>query len=115
MDERTSKNQGGFTLLEVMAAISILGLALAFAAPAFEKMIKNQEAGICRESRIRIQTVMQEDKALREDLGDASQKLLEHYAERYGQFCPAGGEYIWQEDEDASGMNKLFVRCSIHR
>ena len=45
MDTRIPQSHGGFTLLEAVAAISILGLALTLAAPAFEKAIKNREAG----------------------------------------------------------------------
>lgn len=115
MDTMKPKNREGFTLLEAVAAISILGLALSLAAPAFEKMIKNREAGVCRESRIRIQTVIQAEEALKEDLDGSFQALLEEYTERYGQFCPAGGEFIWQEDEGSSHENRLSVRCSIHK
>lgn len=115
MDTRIPQSHGGFTLLEAVAAISILGLALTLAVPAFEKAIKNREAGVCRESRIRVQTVIQGEKALGEEMDGSFQELLECYTECYGQFCPAGGEYIWQEDEEAPGENKLFVRCSIHK
>ena len=100
MDTRIPQSHGGFTLLEAVAAISILGLALTLAAPAFEKAIKNREAGVCRESRIRVQTVIQGEKALGEEMDGSFQELLECYTECYGQFCPAGGEYIWQEDEE---------------
>ncbi len=97
MDTRIPQSHGGFTLLEAVAAISILGLALTLAAPAFEKAIKNREAGVCRESRIRVQTVIQGEKALGEEMDGSFQELLECYTECYGQFCPAGGEYIWQD------------------
>lgn len=115
MNIMRQKNREGFTLLEAVAAISILGLALSLAAPAAKRMIKNREAGVCRESRIRIQTVIQADKAQREDLDSSFQELLEDYTERYGQFCPSGGEFIWEEEKGRFDENRLFVRCSIHK
>src|SRR3989338_10624341 len=97
----------GFTLIEIMIAVSVLGLASTLAAPSYVKMLDTAKEKLCVQDR---QTMVFADQ--RFNLGNSrhATDLTELFLEKYLKKIPAcnsGGSWAW----DAGHENIL---CSIH-
>lgn len=104
MLKRFKKNNKGFTLVELMVVVVILGILVAIAVPIYNNITGNAERNACHAN-------------LRTIDGAKTQYAVSDGLTWPGDFfrggeipkCPAGGEYSHTDPNDA---NK--ATCSIH-
>ncbi|MGB4337513.1 MAG: prepilin-type N-terminal cleavage/methylation domain-containing protein [Bacillota bacterium] len=102
------RNQRGFTLVELMIVIVIIGVLAAIAVPAYSSYVSKAQERTCEANRRTISTAagiyyIEHNNTYATDIND-----LEDYLDNVDSLkCPAGGEYELVEDS-------FDVRCSEH-
>jgi prepilin-type N-terminal cleavage/methylation domain-containing protein len=94
----------GFTLLELMVVVAMMGILTSIALPYYMTYIKRARATVCLTNRFEIERE-QSSQASADDTD-----VLPEIDERWK--CPSGGTYIWVQDP--SDPEHLIVVCSIH-
>lgn len=88
----------GFTLVEIMIVVAIIGLLAAIAIPSFMKARENSRKNACINNLRQIegakeQWAMENNKGGAEDC-DAVKNDIDNYIKKT-PFCPAGGTYTY--------------------
>lgn len=93
----------GFTLIELIVVISILGIILAIAIPSYVSVISNTKERVCTTSRSQLEKNY-EIKLQVEDVGHFD-KLFEEFMIDYDNVCPMGGTITYFNNQ---------MRCNFH-
>ncbi len=98
---------GGFTLLELMVVIAILGILTSIALPNFVSYRERAKATCCLTNRYQIEN---DERCYFMDNDERRKTIESPYT------CPSGGEYLWLKDVDSdpNDPDYLKVVCSIH-
>jgi len=102
-DSYKSYLEKGFTLIEVLAVIVIIGVLSSLAVPAVGQLIEKAEADVCDVIRSEIDRLYQDHLVL--DALEHSDVLFLQFLERFSDTCPIGGNY------DLVDGGRLFVIC----
>lgn len=106
-----NKKSKGFTLIELVIAIAILGILAGIVIARFDEPLTNAQKKACLVNRA---TIIRQ-YAIAEAKGDAQASSLENYTKWYlktyyndvATLCPSGGTYTFSEDT-------LDITCSKH-
>lgn len=111
------KNKKGFTLVELMVVVAILGILVAVAIPVYNSVTDKAEAGVCHANARTLDSAVMQYKTLvivpqdGEDFSDdvAADTLDDVLAEYMQEWpvCPDGGTYSYD-----AGTGRVI--CSIH-
>ena len=98
---------GGFTLLELMVVIAILGILTSIALPNFVSYRERAKATCCLTNRYQIEN---DERCYFMDNDERRKTIESPYS------CPSGGVYLWLKDADSdpNDPDYLKVVCSIH-
>lgn len=99
------REQCGFTLLEVLVVVVILGVLAAMVMPAFSQSRGDAQLKVCLQNLRLIQQALSIYR-LREGTYPSSANDLARYFNT-PQVCPLGGPYNW-----SLSNNKYHIRCS---
>lgn len=100
------KNKKGFTLIELIVVIAILGILALFLVPSFLGYTKDAQKATCEANRHIIERSYTFYKAKSAEEITLSKYIDSKEGEEYkGSKCPAGGVYTYDDDK---------VICSIH-
>ncbi|GAA6427757.1 competence type IV pilus major pilin ComGC [Dielma fastidiosa] len=100
------KNKKGFTLIELIVVIAILGILALFLVPSFLGYTKDAQKATCEANRHIIERSYTFYKAKSADEITLSKYIDSEDGKEYqGSKCPAGGVYTYDDDK---------VICSIH-
>lgn len=105
------RNQRGFTLVELMIVIVIIGVLAAIAVPAYSSYVSKAQERTCEANRRMISTAavmyyIEHDNNYATDIED----LIDYLDNVASLECPAGGEYTLPSDTSDS----FDVTCSKH-
>ncbi|WP_139377727.1 type IV pilin protein [Solibacillus isronensis] len=94
----------GFSLVEVLAVIIILGILASIAIPAYLERIENAEKSVCESNRLEVQRLYKMELVLKSV--ETSDVLFAEFSSlNHDMYCPAGGKYTYLNAE---------VVCDIH-
>jgi prepilin-type N-terminal cleavage/methylation domain-containing protein len=97
-------NFDGFTLLEVMVTIAIVGALASIAIPHYQSYAEQARAAQCQTKRYHIEM---EERGYYLDHDEAGLQINDTWS------CPSGGVYVWLvSDPDDPGYPQ--VGCSVH-
>jgi len=104
--QRTN-NQKGFTLVELMVVVVIIGILIAIAVPIYRNIQTNAEENACKANIRTIEGVLEVYKAdghetYPDDLSDLAPDYIKAVPK-----CPGGGTYNYTKD---TGV----VDCTVH-
>ena len=99
------REQRGFTLIEILVVVVILGLLAAIVIPAFSEYSSDAHLSVCLENLRLIQGALSIYR-LKVETYPASADGLEGYLTTL-PVCPLGGPYDWTLSDDA-----YHIRCS---
>lgn len=100
------KNKKGFTLIELIVVIAILGILALFLVPSFLGYTKDAQKATCEANRHIIERSYTFYKAKNAEEITLSEYINSEDGKEYqGSKCPAGGVYTYDDDK---------VKCSIH-
>jgi prepilin-type N-terminal cleavage/methylation domain-containing protein len=108
---RTSSREGGFTLVEIMIVVAIIGLIMSIAIPNFVKTRESARVKICIENMVQIETAKQ-TWALEsgKTTGDTPNDDEVYGYMKHRPKCPAGFDYqpnaIGTDAKCLSGLDK---------
>lgn len=94
----------GFSLVEVLAVIIILGILASIAIPAYIDRIENAEKSVCESNRQEVQRLY-EMKLVKKSVETSDVLFTEFIRLNSNMYCPAGGKYTYLNGE---------VVCDIH-
>jgi len=104
MSRSMASTENGFTLLEILLVVSILGVLVTIALPHYVAYREKSMAVSCQSNRRHIETA----EATHYMETNASGMVIDEKWQ-----CPSGGTYVWLvTDPDALGYPK--VGCSVH-
>ncbi len=105
---RKRSNQRGFTLIELVIVIVILGILAAVAIPKFVNLRSDAEASACKANQAAMESAIALYVAANGSAPAALANIASYMAGGELPSCPGGGEYSF-----VAGSNNLKVTCSI--
>jgi prepilin-type N-terminal cleavage/methylation domain-containing protein len=112
---RKAKNQKGFTLVELMVVVVIIGILVAIAVPLYNNVTANARKNSCFANQRTIEGALAMYASENGDYPDNINKLEGEYLQAI-PVCPDGGTYNFDgtgEGDDAT-VNRAKVVCSEH-
>lgn len=112
------KKNRGFTLVELMISICILGIVVSFIAPTMAESVRRAKATNCVIYRQNIQTAA--DVYIRTHYlmpGDPLPTIPQLVAENLlpgEDRCPSGGIYVWSNPNYQGPGVPFLISCSVH-
>ena len=112
------RRDSGFTLIEILITMTVLGLILSFAMPSFMTSVDNARATTCLIYRQNIQVAadlyirmnnLQIDDPMPSIATLVSEGLLPEVDE-----CPLGGIYVWNNHLYKGITQPFYLYCSVH-
>lgn len=112
------KKNYGYTVIELLIVMSILGLLTSFVMPAFLDSLNNSRATSCLLLRQNIQVAadvyirmnalqVDDDMPTIETLVSEGILPEEHK-------CPSGGIYVWNNNKYKGAAEPFYLYCSVH-
>jgi prepilin-type N-terminal cleavage/methylation domain-containing protein len=112
------KRNTGFTLVELMISICILGIVVSVFAPAMHDAVKRSKATNCVLYRQNIQTAADVYIKTHNLMpGDALPTIPQLVAENLlpgEDRCPSGGIYVWSHPNYQGPGTPFLISCSVH-
>lgn len=110
------RNRKGFTLVEMMIVVLIIGILVAIALPNFLKARENSQMRACAANMKQIQAAveqwaMETRQAPDADLPTDVQALVTNGYLKSLPVCPAGGDYSFAGDKK---VNSYDIDCNVH-
>lgn len=117
------QKQGGFTLVELIVVIAIIGILAALVVPSVSGYVQKAQATTCQRN---IQNAAQMlDQVVAQDMGAYSDEaklneLLKNIMENNGDYfnkpvkCPSGGTYEYKAYWAPNGSLRCTITCSKH-
>jgi prepilin-type N-terminal cleavage/methylation domain-containing protein len=98
----------GFTLVEIMIVVAIIGLLAAIGIPSFKKARRNSQLNTCLNNLRTYQGVLDRYAFPNEQYPDDINDLVtQDYLKQLHQ-CPVGGDYNWSTSD---GNQKYHLLC----
>ena len=111
---RYVKDKGGFTLLELMMVVTMVGVLASIATPSYLRYIERARATQCHVDRGEVQNIIVQYYHNHSDTELQSlQQLVDEGYLHSGSNCPLGGEYVLIPAE-LVGSEYPVVACSLH-
>lgn len=107
------KSNKGFTLLEVLLVVALLGIILAITIPNIGKGSEKANTELCTSTRLVIQAAAEQYKAIERELSSLEDKEnIVEYLHTVGYLrhkleCPKGGTYTYNGDIVNCNMCKI--------
>jgi prepilin-type N-terminal cleavage/methylation domain-containing protein len=112
------KNTRGFTLVEILITMCILGIIASFMAPTFTSSIQRAHATTCVLYRQNIQTAadiyIKTHNLMPGDPLPTIAQLENENLLAGEERCPSGGIYVWSNPTYQGPSVPFLVSCSIH-
>ena len=112
------KSNRGFTLIELMITMCILGIILSFAVPNVIESMRRSNATTCVLYRQNIQTaadiyIKTNNLMPGDPLPTMGQLVAENLLPGEDR-CPSGGIYVWSHPDYQGPGQPFLISCSIH-
>lgn len=112
------RRESGFTLIEIMIVISILGVLASFLMPALHTSVRNSRASVCLIERQSIQVaadayIRMNNLQYDQDMPTIATLVSEGFLPSEDK-CPSGGVYVWNNGKYKGITQPFFLYCSIH-
>jgi prepilin-type N-terminal cleavage/methylation domain-containing protein len=112
--KRHAKNNRGFTLIELMMVVTIVGVLASIAIPSYLNYIQKARSAQCHVDRGEVQNIIIQYYNDHSDTELQSlQQLVDEGYLHSGSNCPLGGEYVLIPGE-LVGTQYPVVACSLH-
>ena len=109
-----AKDKGGFTLIELVMVITMVGVLASIAAPSYLNYIERARATQCHVDRGEVQNIIVQYYHNHSDAELQSlQQLVDEGYLHSGSNCPLGGEYVLIPAESVASEYPV-VACSLH-
>ena len=112
--KRLAKNNRGFTLIEIIMVVTLVGVLASIATPSYLNYIERARATQCHVDRGEVQNIIVQyyhDHPYTELQG--LQQLVDEGYLHSGTNCPLGGEYVLIPAESLDSEYPV-VACSLH-
>lgn len=112
------KKSCGYTLIELLIIMSILGLLTSFAIPAIMTSLNNSRATSCLLLRQNIQVaadvyIRMNALQVDEDMPTIATLVSEGILPEEHK-CPSGGIYVWNNNKYKGMAEPFYLYCSVH-